>query len=175
MQNVIEEFVDLAALQTGAIEVQITDVGLAAIVEDVLKQYQPTAAKKNITLHSIDVGGVIRADPKRLIQAFSNLISNAIKYSPMGSAITIWVRNDSERIWLYVGDQGPGIADAEREKLFSVYGKLSNRPTGDESSTGLGLWITRHLVRLQAGDVGHVNAESGGSIFWIEMPTATTT
>ncbi|NJL57929.1 ATP-binding protein, partial [bacterium] len=69
-----------------------------------------------------------------------------------------------------VADQGPGIPPKERHLLFTEFGKLTPRPTGQESSTGLGLWIVKSLVELMNGSVGVECPPDGGSIFWVELP-----
>jgi signal transduction histidine kinase len=86
----------------------------------------------------------------------------------------MWTESYEDRMRIFVGDQGPGIPADERENLFTQFGKLSTRPTGGESSTGLGLWIAKHLTTLQGGEVGVDTPETGGSVFWIEMTAVRT-
>jgi signal transduction histidine kinase len=68
-----------------------------------------------------------------------------------------------------VADKGKGVPEAERHLLFKEFSKLSTRPTAGEASTGLGLWIVKHLMELQGGDAGADFPEDGGSVFWVEM------
>jgi signal transduction histidine kinase len=119
------------------------------------------------------IPGVICADRQRTTQVLNNLLSNAIKYSPRGSTVTIWAENSEQSVHILVADQGPGIPAEERSRLFTQFGKLTTRPTEGENSTGLGLWIVKHLVTLQNGQVGVECPPEGGSIFWIELPAAT--
>jgi signal transduction histidine kinase len=116
--------------------------------------------------------GTMLADPRRLGQAVSNLLSNAIKYSPPGSEVTLSAAPQGSRVRLSVQDEGPGIPAAERSRLFRPFGKTSVRPTGGESSTGLGLWIVRQLVTLQDGCAGTEFPPDGGAIFWLELPAS---
>ncbi len=169
MQAVINEFLDVAALQNGRLELQPEDVVVETVVNDLVKQYHLTALKKDIEIET-RVSGMIRGDAGRYTQALSNLISNAIKYSPKGTSIAISTELHGECLRVCVADQGPGIPADERDQLFTQFGKLSTRPTDGESSTGLGLWIARHVTNLQGGEVGVETPSSGGSIFWIEMP-----
>jgi signal transduction histidine kinase len=171
MQNVINEFLDTAALQSGKIDLRMEEVSVEAVLNDVLRQYHLNALKKDISVDT-HIGGVVYADAARLGQALGNLISNALKYSPKASTITIWTEMNGDRVRLCVGDQGPGIPEEERERLFTQFGKLSTRPTDGESSTGLGLWIAKHLATLQGGEIGYEALEVGGSIFWIELSCA---
>ncbi|MCK6580864.1 MAG: hybrid sensor histidine kinase/response regulator [Anaerolineae bacterium] len=171
MQNVIAEFLDSAALQSGEISLNVSPVDLTQAITEQVRQYSMFALKKEIALNLVNPAGVIYGDPGRFGQALGNLISNAIKYSPHGSEVTIWTDDLGESVRVCVADQGPGIPEQERARLFTQFGKLTPRPTEGESSTGLGLWITKVLVNLQRGEVGVHSPPEGGSIFWIEMPT----
>lgn len=172
MENVIKDFLDTAALQTGVLDLQFESIALEPFIDDVIGEHKVNALRKNINLTTYDLNGVVRADPARFHQAFGNLISNAIKYSPKNTTVSIWTQCSETDVAVFVADQGPGIPAGERDKLFTQFGKLSPRPTGGESSTGLGLWIVKHLVTLQNGQVGYEAPAEGGSIFWIQMPAA---
>ena len=172
MQNVIKDFLDTAALQTGALDLHLEPVAARTLIENVLEENQINALRKHIKLETQDMRGVIIADVARFHQTLGNLVSNAIKYSPTDTTVTIWTECDDTTVTIYVADEGPGIPLSEQDKLFTQFGKLSPRPTGGESSTGLGLWIVKHLVTLQNGRVGYLSPRDGGSIFWIQMPAA---
>jgi two-component system sensor histidine kinase/response regulator len=172
MQSIISEYLDTAALQTGAVDLHIEDVAAGFLVENAVNQFHLNAFNKDIALHVGETGGLIRGDASRLGQVLNNLVSNAIKYSPRGSAVSVWAEADDYGVRICVADQGPGIPADERDRLFTQFGKLSPRPTEGESSSGLGLWIVKHLVSLQGGSVGVECPPDGGSMFWIRMPAA---
>ncbi len=171
MQSVINEFLDLTALQSGKIDLRMDNVAVEPVMNDLLMQYRLNALKKDITVDS-NITGMVYADKARLSQALGNLVSNALKYSPRNSTINVWTEFNEDRVRICVGDQGPGVPDFERDRLFTQFGKLTARPTDGESSTGLGLWIAKHLTEIQGGEIGVDTLESGGSVFWIEMPAA---
>lgn len=170
MNSLIMEFLDTSAMQSGKVDMRLNDVPVDRLIEDVVEQQQLSAIKKDIQLdlHRSDLA--IYADPERFKQALTNLVSNAIKYSPSHSIVTIWTEANHECARIHVADQGQGIPPEERDRLFTMFGKLTPRPTAGESSTGLGLWIVKHLVTLQNGHVGVECPSEGGSIFWIELP-----
>lgn len=170
MQNVIKDFLDTAALQTGVLDLHLGAVVLDALVDEIVAEHKVNAMRKNIAVSVHDIGGTIYADEARFRQALGNLVSNAIKYSPRETTVSIWAECQGEKLGVFVADQGPGIPVQEQNKLFTQFGKLSPRPTGGESSTGLGLWIVKHLVTIQNGDVGYETLPEGGSMFWIQMP-----
>lgn len=170
MRTVIEDFLDTAAMNAQQITISLEAVALDKILHSLMALYQPHAAKKDIRIEALDAGAVIRADAARFQQALGNLISNAVKYSPLHTTVRVWSEVNGEVVTVAVADQGPGIPEAERSRLFTPFGKLSPRPTGGEHSTGLGLWIVKHLIQLQGGEVGVECPAEGGSVFWIRMP-----
>lgn len=172
MLNVISEFLDASLINDHALMLEIEALEVAVIVREVVAQYHIAAHNKNIRFHVSDLTGVIMADANRLSQVLSNLISNAIKYSPHGSTISISTQQHGNLWQLNVLDQGPGIPESERHALFEPFSKISNQPTGGESSTGLGLWIVREMMRLQRGSVGFECPPAGGTNFWIRLPLA---
>ncbi|MBC7810603.1 MAG: response regulator [Burkholderiales bacterium] len=170
MNALIMEFLDTSAMQSGKVDMRMSDAPLDRMIEDVVEQQQLTAIKKDILLDLQRSDLTILADPERFKQALTNLVSNAIKYSPSNSVVTIWTEISDQCARIHVSDQGQGIPVEERDRLFTMFGKLTPRPTAGESSTGLGLWIVKHLVTLQNGQVGVECPSEGGSIFWIELP-----
>ena len=132
------------------------------------------AANKGIeiTLECIAETIPVRADRRSLLCSLENLVSNAVKFSPLGSRV--WIRLSAEgRDGVFrIEDQGPGVREDERSKLFRKFTRLSARPTGNELSTGLGLHIVHELVKAMGGDVRYEDASSGGACFVVLLPLA---
>jgi len=130
------------------------------------------AAKKNTRIEMVNTTAnpMIDIDRNKIRQVVDNLISNAVKYSPRGSVITVQVNEDESGAGFSVKDNGPGIPDGERHKLFKDYGRLSTQPTGGEKSTGLGLAICRKIVEAHGGTIGAENMAGHGSEFVVRMP-----
>jgi signal transduction histidine kinase len=175
MQEVINDFLDTAAIQTGKLELRLDCVPLQRLVGDVAVQYEAAATRKGIRLDTSGIKGAAEMDFARMCQVLANLLSNAIKYSPRDTTVTLSSEEHEGKTILKVADQGAGIPDAERAKLFREFSKLSTRPTEGESSTGLGLWIVKHLMELHRGEVGVDCPPEGGSVFWVSLPTCTPT
>lgn len=170
MTQLIEDFLDTAAIQSGKPSLNPDIVPVESILWEVFSNFEAAARRKQITLMMGDVTGVVYADPTRLHQIISNLVSNAVKYSPEGRVVTVSAEMHNGNVRINVADEGPGIPEAERGNLFEPFGKLSTKPTGGESSSGLGLWIVRELVALHHGKLGVESPADGGSIFWVELP-----
>lgn len=172
MQEILESFLDVVAIQTGFIELRPQELRLQDVIDTVLMQYEASANHKGINL-LVDVSQASAiADPKRLEQILGNLISNAIKYSPPNSEIHVWIEDRADCVRLCVRDFGPGVAESERSRLFKEFSRTSNKPSAGESSTGLGLWIVRQLTLRLGGDAGADFPEEGGSVFWVQFPAA---
>ncbi|MBL8163915.1 MAG: response regulator [Anaerolineae bacterium] len=170
MDELVAEYLESSALQTGQEELRLEAISAEDAVWEVISRYSAAAARKNVTLLIGATDGIVLADSQRLHQILSNLVSNAIKYSPHGKCVTVSSVVGGGQVQMSVADEGPGIPAAEQSALFLPFSKLSNKPTGGESSSGLGLWIARELARIQNGSVGFECPASGGSIFWVKMP-----
>jgi two-component system, sensor histidine kinase and response regulator len=170
MKHVIEEFLDTAAYQNGNLEIHMDYVDVQQVVTEVAEQFTITAQEKDITLEVGEITGIIFADQRRLAQILTNLVSNALKYTPKQTTVRVWSEVRDHKVRINIADQGPGIPVNERGKLFKEFSKLSSRPTAGESSTGLGLWIVKQMVMLQNGIVDVDCPPDGGSIFWVEFP-----
>ena len=111
----------------------------------------------------------IEADAGRLRQVVENLVGNALKFSPLGSEITLSLRG-GDSVVLSVRDEGPGFSGEDLVHIFRPYAKLSATPTGGESTTGLGLAVAHEMVLLHGGSLEATNAPGGGAIVTATLP-----
>jgi hypothetical protein len=174
MLQVVEDFLDKGIESSDTVTLDIRPVDSSRVLRRVLNQYGVAAHHKHITLEASDTGGMVLADSNRLAQVIGNLVSNAIKYSPPHTTVTVQTQQNTPVWRLQVLDEGPGIPADERQHLFQPFSKhkISTEPTAEEHSTGLGLWIVHEMLRLQEGRVGLDEAPGGGACFWIELPLA---
>ena len=146
------------------------------IVQQVVDETILYAQAKNINIYYQDHSSKevwLDLDGSRMIQAISNLLNNAVKFSPEESNVFVQLMmdpNSENSILFEVKDQGPGIQEEDRDKLFGEGVKLRNKPTGNETSTGLGLWICKKIVEAHDGETGAYFPDGGGSVFWIRLP-----
>jgi two-component system, sensor histidine kinase and response regulator len=171
MTQVVEDFLDTSAMQSGEIDIKLEAVSVLALLRDIIAQQTPYAHEKNIQIAVDNIHGTVKCDPARTAQVINNLLSNAIKYSEPGTMVRVWTSKEDGGVRIFVADEGPGIPEQERVRLFQPFGKLSTQPTGGESSHGLGLWIAKHLIDLQDGAIGVTCPPSGGSVFWVALPS----
>ena len=172
MQQLIAELFDLRTIRDGRMSLTRLPTDVGAIVRQAVTRNMAYAKGKGIELRMAFATELppILADDLRLMQVLDNLIGNAIKFSPAATQITVQTRCEDGYIVCEVTDQGPGIAEEDREKLFVEYARLRNKPTGNETSTGLGLAICREMITLHGGDIGARNNPGGGTTFWFRLP-----
>lgn len=171
MLSLLDDLLDISQIESGKLSLKQESIDAAPFLEEILRPHVQAALNKNISisLEPRPLGRLV-GDPMRLRQVLDNLVSNAVKYSPEGSCVRVWaVEYDTE--WrFYVQDQGPGVTDEDRRKLFKDFARGSARPTGGEKSTGLGLAISKRVVEAHGGKIGVDSAPEGGSIFWFTIP-----
>lgn len=161
-----------ASLESEQLELNKKQVAVEVIAQKAAKQNQVQAELKNQTITiETDVGCFALVDKERLGEAFDNLLSNAIKYSEYGKNIHVTVKQVGKVIQFAVKDEGPGLTEGDKKKLFQKFQRLSAQPTGGESSSRLGLAITKLLVELQGGSIRAESEHGNGSTFYIELPS----
>ena len=173
MGRLINDLLDISRIESGRYELEVSTVDLRTLIERVLRGVETKVAEHESELHFEILDSLnVEADPKALDQIFVNLIHNATKYTPKGSLIRIYEAkaSRSNRVRICVEDNGPGIPDKYRPRLFERFYRVDKGRSRDAGGTGLGLAIVKHLVQAMAGDVGCDAAEPNGSIFWIEIP-----
>jgi signal transduction histidine kinase len=147
-------------------------VDLVALLNEVAEANQPLAARKqqNIAV-SAPAAHSAMCDSDRIREAIENLLSNAIKYSPLGGRIEIALEPDAGKTHIRVKDQGAGLSPEDMSRLFGRFQRLSAKPTGGESSTGLGLSIVKRIVELHGGAIVADSAGPGrGTTFTLTLP-----
>lgn len=145
---------------------------LAALIEESLEMLRPMASRKQIRFECLFplVPCFARTDRRVVFQILDNLISNAIKFSPSGKTIRIMVQEGEEGLALVVEDEGPGIKPEEESLLFQEFTRLAARPTGQESSTGLGLAAARRYASMLGGELEFERTGRPGARFVLRFP-----
>jgi len=172
MLQLVNELLDVATIEAGHLKLDRAPTSVFEIVERSVHLSNMEAGKKNtrVDLRETKEDPMVDVDRNKMRQVVDNLISNAVKYSPKGSVITVTVFSDGKTAGFSVQDNGPGIPEDERDKLFKDYGRLSTTPTGGEKATGLGLAICRKIVEAHAGTIGVKNVPGHGAEFFVTLP-----
>ncbi len=172
MLRLLNELLDISAIESGNLNLDLVKTDLVKLVKKNVELNNVIAHKKNINIHLISIDSLpeILLDMGKIEQVLNNLISNAVKFSTQGSDVNVSIsRNDSD-LTVAVADHGPGIPEAEREKLFNPFQKTSVKSTAGEKSTGLGLSIVRNLILGHKGKIWVESKVGEGSTFSFSLP-----
>lgn len=174
MLTLVNELLDVATIESGELKIKPEPHNLSDIITKSVYLTNIEAAKKQTHVDFDPPRPTLTTniDAAKIQQVVENLLSNAVKYSPPGSIITVEVQEDlaQHTCGFSVKDQGPGIPDSERHKLFKDFGRLSAQPTAGEKSTGLGLAICRKIVEAHQGSIVAENLPAGGCEFRVTLP-----
>jgi signal transduction histidine kinase len=173
MLDLVNELLDVATIESGELKINLEPHNLTELIEKNIYLANIEAAKKRTKIVFAAPGHavVLPFDPGKIKQVVANLLSNALKYSPAGSTITVELHHGKGTWAFSVKDQGPGIPENERDKLFKDFGRLSVKTTGGEKSTGLGLAICRKIVDAHRGTITAENLPKRGCEFRVTLPS----
>lgn len=202
MFELISNLLNVNAIEQGGVRLHPSEFDLYALVQSIVHDYKPMADAKNIALllqsasseHTpaltsnaleqdilpdssmkSSFSTLVYADRNATMQVVDNIVSNAIKYSPYGRAVRVRLRSqDNQHIRVEVQDEGPGLSDEDKKRLFGKFARLSAQPTGGEDSTGLGLSIVKKLVEAMNGRVWCESELGKGATFIVELPARRT-
>ena len=174
MLDLVNELLDVAIIESGELKLNLAPHNLTELIAKSVSLTNMEAARKRTTVVFTPpaTAPILTLDVAKMRQVIDNLLSNAVKYSPPGSTVTVTIQADA-RVGICsfsVQDQGPGIPEGERDKLFKDFGRLSVQPTGGEKSTGLGLAICRKIVEAHRGTITAENLPTRGCEFRVVLP-----
>jgi len=172
MASLIDNLLDLNALEEGRRTYQLDKINLAAIVSDCILHHTFTAQNKDILLaweRPLAPVEVLAAS-QPVTQILDNFLSNAVKYSPKNTTVTLSLEIHDNLAQVSVQDQGPGLGEADQARLFQKFTRLSSKPTGGESSSGLGLSIAKKMTESMGGTVGCRSILGEGCVFYFTLP-----
>jgi len=172
LTSMVDHLISDAMADAFDITIRREPVDIAALVSEVADANQPLAVNKQQTIAvSAPPNFVTMCDADRMREAIDNLVSNAIKYSPIGGKILLLVDQEKQTTVIRVADEGAGLSPEDLGRLFGRFQRLSAKPTAGESSTGLGLSIVKRIIDMHGGQV---TADSGGpgqgATFTITLP-----
>jgi signal transduction histidine kinase len=171
--ELIRDLIDLSALENKEMKIHPELISIQSIVKSTQAAYQAQARNKGISLAIAEqVDDTVRtvSDGKHVERVLQNLVSNALKFSNPGTQVLLGTRLHESNIEFYVKDQGPGISQQDQKRLFKKFVKLNARPTAGESSSGLGLSITKALIEELGGSIKVESELQRGSTFICSLP-----
>jgi len=174
LARLVDELLDVSRIESGRLELRVSDVDLPELLAEVMRRHQLMATKHDLRLHyDPDHKLGVRGDRDHLEQVLNNLIGNAMKYSPDGGAIEVTVtRVGAQEIEFTVEDHGIGIRPAELARVFGLFYRSPDRLARDVGGMGLGLYITKEIVDRHNGRIWADSEVGKGTTFRVALPAS---
>jgi signal transduction histidine kinase len=169
MHDMISRLLDIKKIEDKIIQLKLEKVNLEKIIQDVNKNLLNEINRKKIHFSVVAEELYAKVDPDYAVQVFENLLSNAIKFSPPEKNITVKLLKNNGKARAEIIDEGPGLTDEDKKKVFGKFQRLSAKPTGGEQSTGLGLSIVKKYVEAMNGKVWCESEFGKGANFIVEF------
>ena len=172
MTGLLEQLIDFSRINMNRLKLNLEQCDIGEITKRVVEELHATTTQHQLTLTIKDTPLIATLDEPRITQAISNIIGNAIKYSPADGSITIHVKQhktNPQEALLSISDKGVGIPEADQDKLFQRFFRASNVEE-EVIGTGLGLFITREIVSRHGGQIWFESHEGQGTTFFVTLP-----
>ena len=168
----VNDILDMEKIEAGRMEFNISPVKLMPLLKHALEVNHAYAEQYQVSyeLESELSGAMISVDENRMMQVLDNLLSNAAKYSPAGGKVLVAVERIDQRIRVVVKDNGPGISDEFKERIFHKFAQADSSDTRRKGGTGLGLFITKAIVEQMGGSIGFDSQPNVQTAFYVEFP-----
>lgn len=171
--GLVGDLLQLAAWDDTSMTIAPVELDAAALIADTVRGATALAAERGVTLQTdAPAPAIAVADRARVVQLLLILVDNAIDHSPVGGVVTVRVGRQARAVSIEVDDQGPGIAEADRERIFEAFTRLTGTTRHGSGGTGLGLAIARRIVDAHGGTIRADSPEQGGARFTVELPAA---
>jgi signal transduction histidine kinase len=169
--GLIRNLVDYRNLEYRKSELLIEKVNLHQLIQLVIKNFQTVATKKFLTIETeLQSGIFIQSDHHSIIRIIESLLGNAVKFSSEGKTIRVRCGEKENLVFFSIQDEGPGFTADDLTKMYKKFQKLTARPTGGESTTGLGLFLVKTMAGRIGAEVVCVTEEGLGSTFTVTIP-----
>lgn len=172
LSQLTQDIVDVEKIDLGKFEIILKNVDLSKLIKEAIKTASLIAEKKKLSLVELSTipDLIVMADPERLLQVFFNLFSNAINFSPVGGNIYISTELFGDKVRVTIRDEGPGIPEEFRARIFRRFEKAFHQFTDYRKGTGLGLNISKTIIEEMGGTINYISAPQKGASFYFELP-----
>ena len=172
MMNLVRDFLDVVRIESGQIEFMRKPTDLAKITKEVLEDFSLLAKAKNcnLFLKILEKPPLLNVDPVRIKEAIANIVSNAILYNKRKGKIELSLFQKGEKVLLCCKDTGIGIAEREKDKIFTKFYRSEQAVSLAPKGSGLGLFISKALIEKNGGKLWFKSREDKGSIFCFSLP-----
>jgi len=174
LKHLIGDLLDIEKLVSGNMPIEASNQDVGTLVEEALEEMQPMARRYGVAVKLASRENALLGffDRSRLAQAITNLVSNAVKFSPDRGVVNVSIKQLDQEIRIEVKDEGPGVPESFRDRIFQKFAQANGSSSRSKEGTGLGLAITRELMHAMGGEVGFDSEEGKGACFWLSLPLA---
>jgi two-component system phosphate regulon sensor histidine kinase PhoR len=172
MHDLVNELLDLAALESGRNQLELSKFDVSAVIDDAVSTVTPQAKQRDVDLTTeIQPGGIpLEADKSRLRQVMVNLVANAVKFTPAGGKVTVRVTQENGHVRIGVSDSGIGIPAKDLPHIFDRFFRVTRGRSRLQGGSGLGLTIVKAAIDAHRGEIGVESTEGQGTTFSITLP-----
>jgi signal transduction histidine kinase len=172
MKRLVDDLLDAARIEAGTLELQMERSDARDLVRAVVDLFEPVARAHHLVTDIPKQPVMLMCDPVRLEQVLTNLINNAIKYSPRGGTVRVMLARIGSTVTLAVTDEGIGMSQADAEHVFEPFRRTEATKTAIPG-VGLGLFVAQRIVEAHGGTISVVSTPGKGSTFTVRLPGAT--
>jgi len=174
--NIVNDILDLEKIGSGRMSFRFDACDAVVMAENAIVANKGFADEYGVQFNLVgsDVSSPVRADDERVAQVMANLLSNAAKFSPKGAAVDIALKEEAGQVRISVADNGPGIPEKFRNRVFDRFSQADSSDTRKAGGTGLGLSIVKAIVERHGGKVDFDTEEGAGTTFYFDLPVMKT-
>ena len=168
--NLVENLLSVTRIENGAMNLKRQTELLDDVINEAMHHLDRKSGEHRITVKQDDEFLMAKMDTRLIVQVFINMIDNAIKYTPPGSEIKVHVFQKDGFVWTEIADNGKGVADEEKDKLFQMFYTAENQKGDGRRGLGLGLALCKSIINAHGGEIGVRDNKPRGSVFYFTLP-----
>jgi PAS domain S-box-containing protein len=174
MERLVNDILASRKLDSGRMEFHFEEVELMSLIEQAVDSTRAYASQYQVGIELTEVvsGAMVRVDPDRMIQVLTNVLSNAIRFSPEGDVVVVEAKRNGNMLRVAVSDSGPGIAEDFRDRVFEAFARGEHEAWRHRSGTGLGMNISKGIIEELGGAITFETEIDAGTTFFIDLPEA---
>lgn len=173
LERVVSDMLSVSEMEAGALSIQEGEARLEQLFEELKQEFEHQAKDKGVTLKFMLPGKlpVVKGDRDKLLQAYHNVLGNAIKYTPEGGEVTLTVDQSEQGLAVSVRDTGVGISEADRQRIFERFFRTDDVRASGAQGTGLGLTLAKEIMLCHEGVIDVDSTPGKGSVFTLSLPS----